>query len=509
MRPLKPGAKKVLIILAVFAIGFGIYKFTGNSDKTKGDTKASNSIESIFGDDVYTIGVNTYAGFTPIIWLNGGLEPNENSVIYKEYGIKLKIVIQDDFLAGRSAFKGDTIDMIYCTTDVLSTEMGSSSDMLDARQFMILNKSRGADALVVNKNIKTVADLKGKVIAVAESTASHTLLINTLETNGISTNDVKIVKVNNGMDAAADFKAGRVDACVTWSPDDADCVDAIPGSKVLVSTKQASELITDGLIAKQSFIDKNKEDITKIISAILYANSLMNTDEAIVKEAAGYFAKAFGTDEAFCIQGCKNIRFATLGDEANFFGLNSTYTGTQADEIYSKMARIYAGIGLTKSPASWRKVSDLSMIEALWDSKNVKGNQEAESKTTFAIPTKEIKQKTEISNKKITINFETNSSILNLDARNIIDREFVSIAKQFDKARIQVEGNCDATGDIKVNRKLSEKRAQAVVDYLVTEYGFDSNRFIVIGNGSKHAIEDNIQGASSTYRTTDFKLKAE
>lgn len=505
MKNLKPWVKIALIVVLVTGLIFAAMKFTG---KSGGVSKSGG----IFGGDkdVITVGVNTYAGFTPIIWLNGGLEPNENSVLFKEYGIKLKIVIQDDFVAGRAAFKNGDIDVIYCTTDVLCTEMGAGSDMSEAKQFMILNKSRGADAMVVNKNIKTVADLKGKKIAVAEGTASHTLLINTLETNGINPSEVTIVKVDNGMDAAAAFKSGQVDACVTWAPDDADCVKAIAGSKILVSTKQASELVTDGLIAKQSYIDGNKENLTKFVSAILYANSLMNTDPTKVAEAAKYFAKAFGTDEAFCINGCSNIRFATLGDEANFLGLNSSYTGTNANEIYSKMSRIYEKIGLTKNPMNWMKVSDLSIIEALIAKPaDVKGDQSAEGVKTFSAPTKEFETTQAISNKKLSINFPPNGDILDNDARAMIDREFVGISKQFASARIRVEGNTDNTGDASYNKKLSQRRAMSVVNYLVKEYGFDKNRFIIVGNGPDKAIKAGVSGDNAAYRVTDFELLSE
>lgn len=95
--------------------------------------------------------------------------------------------------------------------------MGEGSAMNSAKYVMMLNRSQGADAMVVTKNIRTVADLKGKKIAVAEGTASHTLLLNILETNGISQHDVTLVKVDNGGAAADTFKAGQVDACVTWT----------------------------------------------------------------------------------------------------------------------------------------------------------------------------------------------------------------------------------------------------------------------------------------------------
>ena len=513
----KPWVRYASCILAVAAIVLGLWWMGQSSDSKDG----KSVISSVFGGgdkDVITVGTNTYAGFLPFMYLNGGLDPNEESIISKEYGIKLKIVVQDDFQAGRSAFKNGDIDIIYCTADALPVEMSEGSDMSDARFFNISNWSRGADAIVVNKNISTVGNLIGKVVACSEGTASHTLLLNTLETNGIGydkvntksnidPNKVNIKVVGSGLDAAQIFKAGQCDAAVVFSPDDQDIVASIAGSKVLVSTKQASSIICDGLIAKQSYLDTNKEKVKKLISALLMANVKMNTDDSAVAQAAKAFAKSYGTDEQFAIDGSKNIHYVTLGDEANFFGLNASYTGVQGSELYSKMARTYSGLNLCKSPLSWNKVSDSSVIEELSsDPSNISGDQTAEKTKTFTAPTKEVETAAAMSTKKLTIEYPVNSSILDNDAKSLIDREFVNIAKQFSGSRVRIEGNTDDTGSDAVNVPLSKSRAQSVADYLVKEYGFDSNRFIVVGNGSKKAKAAGVTGANQAYRTTDFEL---
>lgn len=521
----RPWVKYVGVLIIVAAAIFGISKFAGvGGDDTSSKSGKSGGLASLFGGgdkDVITVGTNTYAGFMPFMYLNGGLDPNENSVIYKEFGIKLKIVVQDDFQAGRAAFKNGDIDVMYCTADALPVEMSEGSEMTDARLFNISNWSRGADAIVVNKNIHNVGDLIGKVVACSEGTASHTLLLNTLETNGIGydkvnmksgvmPDKVNIKVVGSGLDAASIFKAGQCDAAVVFSPDDQDIVSTMAGSKVLVSTKQASSIICDCLIAKQSYLDGNKEKVQKLISALLYANSLMNTDENAVKQAAKAFAKSYGTDEAFAIDGSKNIHYVTLGDEANFFGLNSSYTGIKGDELYSKMARTYEGLGLCKRPLAWRKVSDSSIIEALMsDPSSVKGKQDAEAGKTFTAPTKEIENKEVISDKKLTIEYGVNSDILDNDAKSLIDREFVTIAKQFSGSRVKIVGNTDNTGNAAYNVDLSQRRARSVANYLIKEYGFDKNRFIIIGNGPKKAIADGIVGDNQKYRTTDFQLVSE
>lgn len=516
MAKVKPWVKIAGIAIVAGGLGLGlnalgVFDGSENHENGKSITVGKKSKKS----DYITVGTNTYAGFLPFMYLNNGLEPNEDCILYKEYGLKMKVVIQDDFQAGRMAFKNGNIDVIYCTVDAIPVEMGEGSEMTDARVFNLSNWSRGADAIVVGKNITKVSDLIGKVVACSEGTASHTLLLNTLETSGIGydkvnlksniePDKVNIKVVGSGLDAAAAYKAGACDAAVVFAPDDVDLVQSGLGH-VLISTKQASSIICDGLVAKQSFIDANHENLEKLIGALLSANVKMNTDEAAVRQAARYFAKAYGTDEEFAIEGSKSIYYVTLEDEANFFGLRSSYTGMKGDELYSKMARTYNGLGLVRNPVSWRKASDDSVIEALLGKPDyVKGNQTAEVVEFEKV--EGLETAPTFSKKAVTIEFPTGSATLDNNGKAIVDREFKTLVKQFSGARFRVEGNTDNTGSNTVNQALSKRRAEAVVDYLVSECGADRNQFTVVGNGSKHAIDAGSTGSDNRYRTTDLLL---
>lgn len=522
---LRPWVKVVGVIAVVAAIMFGASKFFGGNSDDKSSSNSGGLFSGLFSgsdDNVITVGTNTYAGFLPFMYLNNGLEPNEDCPIYKEYGIKLKIVVQDDFSAGRAAFKNGDIDIIYCTADALPVEMSEGSDMNEAKFFNISNWSRGADAIVVNKGIQNVSGLIGKTVCCSQGTASHTLLLNTLETNGIGTdkvnmsnsvdpNKVNVKVVDSGLDAAQAFRAGSCDASVVFSPDDQDLVATVKGAHILISTKQASNIICDGLIAKQSYLESNKENVKKLISALLYANNLMNTDSKAVATAATAFAKAYNTDEKFAIDGSKNIHYVTLGDAQNFFGLNNAYTGVKGDELYSKMARTYESLGLCKSPLTWRKVSYSDIIESIaTEPDKVKGDQAAEVGPKFTETSNtDAEAKSAISDKKVTIEYGVNSDVLDNTAQSIIDKEFAGIAKQFAGSKIRIIGNTDNTGNYAYNVDLSRRRAQSVANYLVKEYGFDKNRFIIIGNGPKRAVADGVVGDNKAYRSTDFQLISE
>lgn len=493
----------IAIILAVVCTG--LY-FAGNK------MNLSLPVLSSGGDNGYDaiLLVDTYTGWAPIVWGNGGKEGNEDSYFYKNFGVKLKIIQMDDFDGATSYWKEHNNALRFCTLDSYPVEASQSGTMTDARYFVIHNFSAGADAIVATKNIKTVADLKGKKIACSEGTASHSLLLNTLEASGLKGSDVEIITTGYGSDVATAFKAGAVDAAVVFCPDDDACIKNVPGTHVLTSTKQANTLVTDGFLAHSEWLAKNSEKAAKIAEALLWANSEMSNSDATYKEVCSVFVKEFDIPLEDCLTVGQKINFATLADNINWFGLNTNYKGITGESLYTKMSQVYGQLNLAKSVLPWRKISDISIIESLSNSTALTNNQEANGtkERKFSAPAQEMKTAEALSNKKVIINFPINGFSLDADAETIIEREFLSIVKQFNNVYVRIEGNTDNTGDYNSNVILSKKRAQSVADYLV-RMGMDSNRFIVVGNGPDHAIKDGVKGSNQAYRTTDLQLIAQ
>lgn len=75
------------------------------------------------------------------------------------------------------------------------------------------------EAILVPKNsgIKTVADLKGKRIALNKGSNVHYLLVRALEQAGIAWSDIQPIYLTPA-DARAAFQSGSVDAWVIWDP---------------------------------------------------------------------------------------------------------------------------------------------------------------------------------------------------------------------------------------------------------------------------------------------------
>jgi len=89
---------------------------------------------------------------------------------------------------------------------VIATEQPYSTD--DPIENIIVPKGSTA---------KTMADLKGKRIAVPQGSSAHGLLLNALSAAGLTPKDVKIVYLDPKAGAAA-FDSGKVDAWSIWNP---------------------------------------------------------------------------------------------------------------------------------------------------------------------------------------------------------------------------------------------------------------------------------------------------
>jgi OmpA-OmpF porin, OOP family len=107
---------------------------------------------------------------------------------------------------------------------------------------------------------------------------------------------------------------------------------------------------------------------------------------------------------------------------------------------------------------------------------------------------------------KARIRFESGKADLSPDSLGLLDR-LTETALRCPTANIEIAGHTDADGDASNNQALSEKRAQAVADYLVRG-GLPANRFTAAGYGSSQPIaaNDSDEGKAQN-RRIDFVVK--
>jgi outer membrane protein OmpA-like peptidoglycan-associated protein len=86
----------------------------------------------------------------------------------------------------------------------------------------------------------------------------------------------------------------------------------------------------------------------------------------------------------------------------------------------------------------------------------------------------------------VSVQFVTGSAALTPEARAVLDRTLDCLKD----GRYEVDGHTDNVGNSAANQKLSEARANAVVQYFRSK-GFDAKRLTAVGFGETRPIADN------------------
>lgn len=102
------------------------------------------------------------------------------------------------------------------------------------------------------------------------------------------------------------------------------------------------------------------------------------------------------------------------------------------------------------------------------------------------------------------VNFATDKAILTTEAQSILEQA-VDLLKNTDSViEVRVEGNTDSRGSEAYNLVLSQKRAQAVVDYL-TSRGVKGGSLIAVGLGETSPVANNdTEAGRAANRRVDF-----
>jgi outer membrane protein OmpA-like peptidoglycan-associated protein len=88
----------------------------------------------------------------------------------------------------------------------------------------------------------------------------------------------------------------------------------------------------------------------------------------------------------------------------------------------------------------------------------------------------------------LNVPFSSNSSTLTPQAAaQLAQLEIALSSASLGKDRFLVAGHTDAKGSAQYNKQLSQRRAEAVKDYLVSK-GIDANRLDAVGYGSEHPL---------------------
>jgi OOP family OmpA-OmpF porin len=116
------------------------------------------------------------------------------------------------------------------------------------------------------------------------------------------------------------------------------------------------------------------------------------------------------------------------------------------------------------------------------DNNNMKGSASAPVSVAAAM----------VSKKTIVlrgINFDFDKAVIKPEAEPVLDAA-ADVLKENSDVKVRVGGHTDSVGTDEYNQKLSERRANAVRDYLV-KHGIDASRLTAVGYGESQPVADN------------------
>ncbi|MBL8961503.1 MAG: OmpA family protein [Gemmatimonadetes bacterium] len=565
----RPAFFLVMAILLLGLIGYGAYRFKGRADGDSATISADDlknmqggveapddaslttfkeydkiqfqdptrmppvsgvSNYEPFTDNTVTFALNVWAGWAPIILANNGFEPGK---VWQGPGgktFKVKLTLIDDPVAMRDAYAAGKVHVGWGTVDMLPLflEQLKRDSRTMPRVYQQIDYSFGGDGIVCRNAIRSVADIKGKTIVLAQNSPSHYFALNTLISGGLQPGDVEWKFTQDAFQAAAAFNADKRIACaVSWSPDIYNLSKA-SGNKMLVNTQTANKLIADTWFLRADVAKDHPYLAEGLMRGIFDAMVQLETD-AGKQAAAKLMATGYSLPEADALAMLADAHNTNVAENREFF-LNAN-NPANFQRTFETAYFLYRKVGsLSGNPVPFDQVFDGSVLAKL-----VKDPKYANQKDTYQIsfvPTTALAvqaESNEILTKAVVIQFYPNSDSIykkvskSVDGKTIeelydpnvnnVVEEIGRLAGQYGASRIVIEGHTDASmrnaGTVTAAdvQELSLRRANAVKEAIVRKFtSMNPNQFSTNGIGWDRPADAADPGNHAKNRRVEVKV---
>ncbi len=305
---------------------------------------AASLASGAFAQEVkVSVGLSGWTGFAPLTLA-------KEAGLFKKHGLDVslkKIPQKDRHLAIAS---GD----LQCAATTVETWVAWNANGVPTVQIFQLDKSFGADGMVVKPGIAKISDLKGKTVASsAPGTAPYFTLAWMLKKNGMSLKDVTIVNLEPQAAANA-ILAGTagVDAAMTYEPF-LSAVRAKPEAGKIIATTLDYPMVMDTFGCTPKFLAENPKAAKGLADAYFDAVAMIKAEPKKSFEIMGADVKqtgeAFEKSQAF-------LRWQDREANAKFFaGEHAAFSKEAADLLLE--------VGIIKSLPDMSKLADTRFLK--------------------------------------------------------------------------------------------------------------------------------------------------
>jgi len=456
-------------------------------------------------DRTVRFAINVWAGWSPIIYANNGFKPGK---VWKTPGgkdFKVELVLIDDPIAMRDAYAAGNLHVGWATLDMLPLFLeGLRKDTrVMPRVFQQVDWSNGGDGIVVRDAVKTIADLRGKTIVLAQNSPSHFFVLNALINGGVQPAEVTFKFTQDAFQAAAAFNADkRLAGVVSWAPDIYN-LEKVKGNRSLVTTSTANKLIADVWFARADFANDNPDITEGLARGIFDAMEELKVQDAKQK-VAKLMATGYSIPESDALNMLGDAHSTNYAENRDFF-LNQN-SPTNFERTWTTAYFLYKKINAVTEQTPFDQVMDFSVIQKLGgEDRYAKQKNEYDIRFAPATAGSVQGEKDEILTKTVVVHFFPNSWDLNKkitrtnpDGKTVeesydpnvgfVVEEVGKVAGQYGAARIVIDGHTDGSMRSSVPKglvqELSVNRANAVKEAIVKKFPtLQPNQFSAAGIG--------------------------
>lgn len=461
-----------------------------------------------------TVPLDTW-GYAGIFAANGGSSPSKTSEFYKRGHFAVQLVhVEDanDQLAGYAAGKYPIIWAQIDSIPLLANEFKNDKRVMP-KVLGLFDWSFGGDGILVRNTIKAAKDLKGKIVLTSSNTPWAFFLLWYLSQDNLSGSDVHIVWEPDADKALKLFKTNEIIAAwVSWSPFLADCQNPSSASYVkdvhlLISSKDANQLIADDYIVRSDFADANPKICTAFVEAIA-AGADMLSPQTFADMASFYHLPSPAAAQGLVA----GVHVANFPEALMFFDQKNEAGAAKVFRLAQEYAKELGILSADSDfepadfffPDLYASIASTGMFAG--QKNTVLNSFNAATKINFS----DLENKEVVQTDNIQLVFDPNEAAFDVTSSR---PEFVKNMQMLDRVdeqakflattAIELIGNADpsnkaiakaqgpaayakAAADI---QELSEQRAAFVRQLLIGHYHIPANRIIAKGVGWDNPID--------------------
>lgn len=263
--------------------------------------------ESNAANSSFTIGYVPWVGLLP-------LYVAQEKGFFTKRGLEVKANVFSGLGEMRAAFGAGKLNAQ--TTATVLDAYALAQQGVNYSTVMVGDYSQGADGILARNSIASLADFKGKRIAVEQGSLSHLFLSEVLKEAGLTQKDVTLI--NSTADAAAAaYQAGQIDIAVTYAPYLQTANQARKDGRIIYDSSKMPTLIPSLFLFNNQFVQQKPVAIQAFVDGFFEGKKFLETNR---DEALAIAAKQLQVSPQEAAEQLKTVSLVSLEQNRDILG---------------------------------------------------------------------------------------------------------------------------------------------------------------------------------------------